>query len=118
MSQLTEVNINVVEQKAPTIESVKLYKEMMEEAVKSVVALVQVSNNLIDFTVAKIERLDSIVGYYQCHLVVNGKNIDFKVDFPSRANKNSTEEVYRLLLDALSKELFELIMPQIMKELR
>lgn len=118
MEQLQEIKINVVEQRAPTIESVKLYKEMMEEAVKSVVALVQVSNNIIDFTVAKIERLDTIIGYYQCHLVVNGKNIDFRVDFPSRVNKNSTEEVYRLILNALSKELFELIMPQIMKELR
>lgn len=118
MAQSQEININVVEQKAPTIESVKLYKEMMEEAVKSVVALVQVENNIIDFTVAKIARIDSLVGYYQCHLVINGKDIDFKVDFPSIINKNSTEEVYRLILDALSKELFELIMPQIMKELR
>jgi len=112
------ININVVEQKAPTIESVKLYKEMMEEAVKSVVALVQVKNNLIDFTVAKIERMDRIEGYYQCHLIVNGKAIDFEVNFPSKFIANTTEEVYRLILTALTKELFELIMPQIMKELR
>lgn len=117
MNQPQEITITINENKAVTTESIRLYKEMMREAVRSVVALVQVNNNIIDFTIAKIERPDMLEGYYECHIVINNQPITFEVNFPSKLENNYTEAVYKLIIGELSKKLFELIMPQIIRSL-
>jgi hypothetical protein len=99
-------SVKVTEHKAPTDESMRLLKEMEEEAISSVVASVKVDDNKVNFNCTLFSTPINLGYHIVCQVSINGEmhKIDRKVSHVFYKNKREiVDYIHKIVLEEVSK---------------
>lgn len=119
--QIITVNKTVVEQRAPTDESVCLLNEMTQKARENLVAGFATSNNTLQATWALFEEVQTAERVYLCKAILNGNEKILTIKIPVGEARTPEEEVgrvYTALCDAVARELMAPLMVEMARSRR
>lgn len=102
----------VIEKRAPTDDSIRIYSEMVEKAQKSVVDAFRIESNILNVSVVVFKECDVFYDQrtvrYKCKL--NGVNFDGSVKIEAG---NDREEIIRAVVEKLSINITQIILDNI-----
>ena len=106
---------NVVEHRAPTDESIRLYGELVEKAQRSLLDSFELKNSILDIAVQVTQDplTQSRLIWFRC--VLNGQVVEDSVKLPY-SPLTSREEIIRLVIDDISTRLAKAITSKIFTE--
>lgn len=98
----------VHEYKAPTDDSIHLYKEMEEKARKSIVDAFKIENNHFTSNIVVNSRADIMNFQVNFNLLLNGKKIEGSFLIPEYTTRDAiTELVARKFSEAITQEILK-----------
>lgn len=101
-------NINVVEKKAPTDESIRLYQEMKEKAENSLFAVIEVRDNVLNFDVLTLDNYLEDTKRFLYRFILNGK--EYKGEVPVHlARVMNTEQMILYVRRRIAAQIGDLI---------
>jgi hypothetical protein len=99
----------VIEQKAPTDESIKLYDELKEKIYNSIVDSIEINDNILNLSAVIFE--DYLIGKYICNykVLLNGKEFTGRIKVNKTFNKiDIYKEIVKQVSNKLAIDIFEI----------
>ena len=100
-----EVTKTVHEHRAPTDESIKIYKEMVDKAEKSILDVFVISDNILNGSIAVLRNAETMGIDVIYRFILNGNRLEGSIKTEYREMIRSREEVIRVVYEKLSKKI-------------
>lgn len=102
--------INITEKRAPTDESVELLKDMEKSALKNIIDIIDVKNNLFSGRIIKLAKIDMSVNFI-VKMKINNKEISFEVNVPDYPDMDAQSQI-EIFFENASKELLMILLKE------
>lgn len=115
-TEYVDRNITVKEYRAPTDESIKIFNELTDKALKNIINSFSTTNNTLQVTAAVYEDYRNQEQEFLCKFVLNGKSHLIQLALPSyevATPQAMVEELYKKICNKLAAE----IMQPLLKEM-
>lgn len=110
------VETTIHEHRAPTDESIKIYKDMVEKAEKSVLDRFELRDNFLNCSMAILEKVDNMSKRVVYKVVLNGKIIEGTLDIELNHLMLGRDEVIKMVYEKISKEITQQLFESITQE--
>ena len=100
-----EVTKTVHEHRAPTDESIKIYKEMVDKAEKSVLDAFVISDNILNGSIAVLRNIETMGVDVVYRFMLNSKKFEGRIKLEYYEVMKGRDEVIRSAYEKMSKEI-------------
>lgn len=114
-----EKSVSVVEKRAPTDDSIRLYAEIKEKAYSSVLSTIELQDNILNLSAIVYEEVNSMHKVCKYRLTLNGKEIlgEKRIDALDIKTKD-IREVYSEIVNDISQYIAVEILKEVEEDIR